>query len=323
MATITGDFAFTEEEATQMAEKLKNAMDGFGTNEDEIIQVLVTHSSEQRQVLADKYLAAYGESLVEDLKSELSGDLEECVVGLMMRPRYYDAKVLHDAISGAGTDEKTLIGVMCSRNNEEIEDIKKAYAALYDGADLTEDLSGDTSGYFKRLMVSLSTGCRNEEEEDDDKITEDAQKLIDAGVNQVGTDECDFNSVLCLKSEKQLKKVLEKYQELRETDLEDDIASEMSSDLKDGYLAVVKMVKNKYKYFAERLNNAMRGFGTDDSELIRLIISRSEEDLLWVAEEYEKLYEVSLFDDVKSECSGYYKSLLLSLIVGRFVSKDE
>ncbi|XP_045159545.1 annexin A13-like isoform X1 [Mercenaria mercenaria] len=324
MATIAGDFNFTDEEAKVCAEKLKDAMDGFGTNEADIVEVLVTHNNEQRQAIAETYRVAYGKPLIEDLISELTGDLEEVVCALMTKPREYDAKMLHDAICGAGTDEYTLIGILCTRTNEEIEQIKEAYTTLYE-ADLVEDIQGDTSGYFGRMLYSLAQAGRQDCDSDDDLADEEAQKLIDAGVGQLGTDECDFNSVLCLSSYRQLKKVFEKYQEKREgKSIEEDIDSEMGSDLKDGYLAIVKVTKDKEGYFAERLHKAMKGWGTDDSELIRLICSHAETDLLWIAERYKEMFEgADLFENVKDECGGYYKSVLLSLIAGRYVSKDE
>ena len=45
-----------------------------------------------------------------------------------------------------------------------------------------------------------------------------------------------------------------------------------------------------------------------------------QEDLAWIAEKFEQKYETSLYDTVEGECSGYYKSCLLSLIAGKFVS---
>lgn len=39
------------------------------------------------------------QDLIDDLKSELGGDFEDCVLALMMRPAQYDAKCLHKAIS--------------------------------------------------------------------------------------------------------------------------------------------------------------------------------------------------------------------------------
>jgi len=42
-----------------------------------------------------------------------------------------------------------------------------------------------------------------------------------------------------------------------------------------GYISV-KFVQDPQRYFAERLYKSMKGLGTDDSTLIRLIITRSE-----------------------------------------------
>ena len=62
------------------------------------------------------------------------------------------------------------------------------------------------------------------------------------------------------------------------------------------------------------LRKAMKGLGTDDTTLIRVIVTRTEIDMQYIKVEYEKKYKKSLVDAVHSETSGHYRSFLLALL---------
>jgi len=111
------------------AQALRAAMKGFGTSESDITAVLCSRSNMQRQIIGHTYTREFGRDLVEDLKSELGGNFESVIVGLMMATPHYCAKQLHKAMKGAGTDEETLVEILCSRNQEEVALIASAYEA--------------------------------------------------------------------------------------------------------------------------------------------------------------------------------------------------
>lgn len=77
---------------------------------------------------------------------------------------------------------------------------------------------------------------------------------------------------------------------------------------------LVEYVQCPITFYAKRLYKAMHGPGTNDSALIRLIVSRSEIDLGTIKKEFEKLYDKTLVSYVKSDTSGDYRRALVALI---------
>lgn len=61
----------------------------------------------------------------------------------------------------------------------------------------------------------------------------------------------------------------------------------------------VECVQSPPAFFANRLFKAMDGMGTDDTTLIRIIVSRSEIDLGNIKEEFERIYNRTLVSAVK------------------------
>ncbi|KAM8877881.1 annexin A4-like isoform 1-T2 [Synchiropus picturatus] len=297
-------------------EVLRKAMKGFGTDENAIIELLGSRSNRQRVPMVAAYKTTYGKDLIRDLKSELTGNFEKVVLAMLKSPAHFDASECREAIKGAGTDEACLIEILSSRSNAEIQEITKIYKAEY-GKSLEDAISSDTSGHFRRLLVSLCQGHRDEREHVDISMAkQDAQKLYAAGENKVGTDESQFNAILCARSKSHLRAVFHEYQQMCGRDIEKSICREMSGNVESGMVAVVKCIKNTPAYFAERLHKAMQGAGTKDQTLIRIMVSRSEVDMLDIRQEYVKAYGKSLYTHISGDTSGDYKKLLLKLCGG-------
>lgn len=295
---------------------LRTAMKGFGTDEQAIIDILTARSNAQRQEIAKFFTQEYGRNLIDDLKSELGGKFEDVIIALMVTPVDFMANQLQKAMAGIGTEEETLVEILCSRNNNEVKEIVDAYERLYDRP-LAEHLCSETSGDFRRLLTLIVTGVRNAQTEvHPERARETAEMLYNAGEGKLGTDEEIFNKILAHECFGQLKLIFEAYKDVSGRTIEQALRDEISGELLDAMLAIVECVQSPPAFFAKKLRKAMEGAGTDDQTLIRIVVSRSEIDLGNIKEEYERLFDKTLESSVKNETSGDYKRSLIALIGG-------
>lgn len=203
-------------------------MKGFGCDDNGLIEVICRRSNQQRQEIAKEYKTNYGKDLFESIKGETRGNFEDLMVALLTPTLDFYCKEIYDACYGIGTDEEVLIEVLCTLSNYEINLIKDRYQEMFK-KDLESVLVGETSGNFKRLLVSLLNANRDESGQiDDEKAKADATALLRAGELRVGTDESVFNSILCQRNFAQLRLIFKEYETMTGHSFEKAIKNEFS-----------------------------------------------------------------------------------------------
>lgn len=176
-------------------------------------------------------------------------------------------------------------------------------------------MCSETSGDFRRLLTLIVTGVRDETGTlDTEQAAIQAQKLFDAGEAKWGTDEEVFVRIMAHASFAQLRLVFDEYKRLSGQTIEQAIKHELDGDLGAAMMAIIECVQSPAAFFAQRLFKAMDGAGTDDTTLIRIVVSRAEIDLADIKVEFERLYNRTLLSAVRSETSGDYKRALCALI---------
>ncbi|XP_041642640.1 annexin A3a isoform X2 [Cheilinus undulatus] len=283
---------------------LRKAIEGLGTKEKTLVDILTHRCSAQRQLICEAYQDATGRALVDDLRGDTGGDFQDLLVALVTPPAVYDCHEVMKAMKGAGTADDVLIEIFASRSTEQIRALTDVYLQETEKK-VTLDLKSEVSGDFGDALLLLAEGKRDDSTTVDmEKAREDAKALYDAGEKKWGTDEAKFVEILCTRSIPQLRQTLVEFKNISGKTLQQSIEGEMSGDIKELLVAVVKCVKSVPAYFAERLYQTMKGGGTDERTLNRIMVSRSEIDLLDIRAEFKKLCEYSLHSAIESDLSG-------------------
>ncbi|XP_057375975.1 annexin B9-like [Daphnia carinata] len=307
-------FPVTMFDAKADADALHKAIAGLGTDEESLTTILCHRSSDQRAAINLAYKTSYRMDLESQLNSELSGSFRDVMVALCLPKAEFMAREMYEAMSGIGTSEGRLIEILGNGTNQETREMSAAYQRLY-GHPVQDDIKGDTSGDFESLLLSL-VQCQRDETQKADvaQAKVDAQRLFEAGAAKLGTDEKVFYSILTTRSWAQLRQIIAEYESMHDHSLESAVTSEFSANAQRGILELLQCVQNRPAYLAERLHKALKGLGTNDRNLIRLIVSRCDVDLGNIKREYEKKFGTSLQADVSDDTSGDYKKALLTLI---------
>ena len=297
----------------QDADDLKKAMKGIGCDKKAIIQIIANRTNAQRQQIKECYKTAYGRDLMADLKKELSGNLEDAVLALFYTPVEYDVEQLKKAMKGMGTDEGTLIEIIASRPNWLLKQIKEQYKIKY-GKELEAVIKKETSGDLQRLLISLLQCNRSENTHVNQSDCEaKAKELFDAGEAKWGTDSEVFNKIFTLSSPMELVGISKAYHKLTGHTILEAINKEFSGHVKELLHSIVYAIISPSEYFATRVEKAIKGWGTNDNLLIRILVTRDEIDMPQIKQYYKQLYGRDMLEAIKGDCSGAYRDLLIEL----------
>lgn len=293
---------------------LEKAMKGWGTDSSTLIKIIANRNNKYRQELKIQYKTMFGKDLVKELKSETGGDFENVICALFETPIDYDCICLRNAMKGAGTDEDALIEIIASKTNSELKAIIKRFKELYN-KDLEETIKSDTHGDFEKILVSLVQCNRSEcTKPNDSQMKAKAEELFKAGEGRWGTDESVFNKILATSSSAELISIAQHYHKLSGKTILEAIDKEFSGNMRKIYNTIVYATISPSEYFAKRIYEATKGAGTRDATLIRIIVTRDEIDMGKIKQFYQKLYNKTVHDTIKSECSGTYEKILLELV---------
>lgn len=242
------------------AHVLRNAMDGWGTDEDAIFNVLKSKSKQEIDAIKHEYKERYERDLEVDLRSELSGaELDEAL-----------AHLSGDKAAAAISSLVNSIGTL----NDDEEKIEQTLTALEpaDLMKLRKQIHNDPQTYNKIVDVLGQLDSKDYEAAKSllkgDRAAAAAIRLDDA-ISGVATDEKVVYQQLEHASPEEREQIKLAYRERTGRQLDEDIANDFSGAEYD--LANALLSGNQDDAIAARLQIAGSGVGKTDSAMMQVI----------------------------------------------------
>jgi len=294
-------------------------MKGFGTDELKIIQILSKPDPLQIALLRNTYNQRHRRDLEKDIKSETSKYFQDGLVAIVQGPLMNDVNNLHTSIKGIGTKESVLNDVLLGRSNADMRAIKQAYQQTFRHT-LEADVKGDLSMKTERLFDIVMSATRNEESApiNPQELEHDCSELHRAMDGRVGTDQVAVCSILCKRSDGQLRAIAHHWQQKYHSSLEKVVESEFSGHMKDALLLIVRRATDRAMSDAVQLEETMAGPGTKDVLLVQRVIrvhwDRMHMDQ--VKKAYNHRFKRDLIQRVKGEIhfDKHYEGLLVACL---------
>ncbi|OEL16824.1 Annexin D3 [Dichanthelium oligosanthes] len=298
-------------QAAADAESLRKAVQGWGTDEKAMIEILGRRTATQRAEVRRAYAGLYRESLLDRLRSELSGDFRDAMVLWTMDPAERGARLANDALAArrrmGDQHAWVLVEVACSSSPDHLIAVRRAYRSLF-GCSLEEDVAvcPALQDPLRKLLVSLVRSyCCETELVDEDVARLEAAQLAEAIRKKKQPHGDEVIRIVSTRSKRQLPAA---------GHVPVDITKHSSSQFAKILRSAVWCLTSPEKHFAEAIRYSILGFGTDEDTLTRAIVSGAEIGMERIKEEYKVRLKTTVTSDVVGDTSGYYKDFLLTLV---------
>lgn len=294
-------------------EEFHTALTSDPVNEELIVDTLSKLPSRDRLEFRKNYKDSYYHPIQNDINEFLSSKFRDLCLVLFDSPAELDAKELHRSLHSFINDYNTICEIVGSRCKRELDLIADAYYKFYN-VKLEDDFQNETPKELAEFIkITMETERPKEPKLSDEETKEVANSIDQRGVYNLTKDVEFFKSVLLDNSRDDLVNICRAYNHMKDKDLYQAIRDETSGKNKKLIKAILFSLISPSEYFSKKVYKAIRGLGTDNNSLNRIIAQRSEIDIDVMNEYYKAKREKTLIEDVADDCKGAYKDLMEKL----------
>ncbi|KAK0620399.1 hypothetical protein B0T14DRAFT_231385 [Immersiella caudata] len=220
-----------------------------------------------------------------------------------------DANALRSAMKGFGTDEKTLIRVLATKDPLQMAALRDAFTRIH-RRNLEADIKSETGGKLESGLIQLVRG----------PLLSDVHLLRDA-MSGIGTKEDVLNDVLLGRSNADINAIKSEYQRVFRRRLEDDVRGDLSMKTERHFMIVLgaqraedaaPVVQSEIDRDVHDLYTATEGkVGTDEIKVCSILSTRNDNQIRAIAYTYQQKYARNLEEVIRKEFSGHMEDALL------------
>ncbi|XP_010614754.1 annexin A9 isoform X2 [Fukomys damarensis] len=292
-------------------QRLLRAITGHGVDQGAIVQVLTNRSREQRQLISQAFRERTQQDLLKSLQAALSGSLERIVVALLQPAAQTDAQELRTALKASGSAEDVAMEILTTRAPPQLQECLAAYKHSFQ-VEAEEDIKSETSSILRDLLLALAKGGRESYSGiiDYNLAEQDVQALQQV---ERPRPEGPWVRIFTQRSPQHLLRVRDLYQWRMGRALEEAVRDRFHGRAQAALLSLASVVRNTPLYFADKLHRALQGTEPNYQDLMRILVSRSEIDLLSIRAEFRKKFGKSLYSALQGAVKGDCGQALLAL----------
>ena len=281
--------------------------------EEAIIKVVENSNLEKRLQICLYYSETYGKSLYSELKTKLSGHFKALAIHLFIHPITFYAKLLKKGLKSFGGDEDIILEALSFPNKEEMNQIESCFKTET-GKDLIQEIEKNFSGVLKKNLINLISTPRGESHTPNpNKCEKLADLLISVGEgNWAGNDDI-FKEVFIKSSGEEFILIGRFYYKKTGKNMLDIIEKKITGKNKILLKEVLYNNIIPQELYAEKIYNSIKGLGTNNSLLARVLVLRHEIDMDEINEFYKDKYKKEMKDDIIGDTSGNFQKLCLLL----------
>ncbi|XP_069085138.1 annexin A1-like [Pleurodeles waltl] len=148
------------------AEELKSSTKGLGTDEDTLIEIMVSRDNKEMREINKVYKEAFKKELAKDIASDTSGDFQKVLLALAKGERNESAPVTDDLADNdaralyeagekrKGTDVSAFINILTTRSFPHLRAVFQKYSK-YSKNDMNKAIDLELKGDIEKCLMSL------------------------------------------------------------------------------------------------------------------------------------------------------------------------